>query len=69
MPTARKAHLVKQRKGRDPQISRDGVLEESLERFGKRDEYGKRVREWRKERDELRVKQDEDKNARRMQRN
>ena len=45
-------HLVEQQTEQSLQISRDNVLEESLNRFGKREEYEKRIKEWRKERDE-----------------
>ncbi|CAF9915269.1 hypothetical protein IMSHALPRED_002389 [Imshaugia aleurites] len=51
------AHLVGQQKEKNAQFSRDDVLEESLNRFGKREEYEKRVEGWRKERKELLAKQ------------
>ncbi|CAF9939350.1 MAG: hypothetical protein ALECFALPRED_008076 [Alectoria fallacina] len=52
------AHLVGQQKEKNIRLSRDGVLEESLNRFGKREEYEKRLEEWRKEREELLAKQE-----------
>ena len=52
------AHLVGQQTVKNAHFSRDGVLEESLDRFGKRKEYVKRVEEWRKEREELLAKQE-----------
>ena len=51
------AHLVGQQKEKNAQFSRDDVLEESLNRFGKREEYEKRVEGWRQERKELLAKQ------------
>ena len=52
------AHLVGQQKEKNALISRGSVLEESLNRFGKREEYEKRVEEGRKEREELLIKQE-----------
>lgn len=52
------AHLVGQHKEKNGQLSREGILEESLHKFVKREEYEKRVEEWRDERDELRAKQE-----------
>ena len=52
------AHLVGHQTMTDTDCLRDGVLEESLGRFGKREEYVKRVEEWRKEREELLAKQE-----------
>ena len=52
------AHLVGQQKEKNALISRGSVLEESLNRFGKRKEYEKRVEEGRKEREELLIKQE-----------
>ena len=51
------AHLVGQQKKENAQLSRAGVLEESLNRFGKREEYNVRVGMWRMEREELLAKQ------------
>lgn len=50
-------HLVRQQTEHSVQISRDNVLEECLNRFGKREEYEKRIKNWRKEREELLAKQ------------
>lgn len=52
------AHLVGQQKEMNVQLSRDSVLEESLNKFGKRKEYEKRVEGWRKERGDLLAKQE-----------
>ena len=52
------AYLVGQQKEKNVQCSRDDVLEESLNKFGKREEYEKRLEEWRKEREELLAKQE-----------
>lgn len=52
------AHSVEQQTVKHAHFSRDGVLEEALDRFGKRTEYAKSVEEWRKEREELRAKQE-----------
>ncbi len=52
------AHLVGQQKEINVQLSRDSVLEESLNKFGKRKEYEKRVEDWRKERGDLLAKQE-----------
>lgn len=51
-------HLVGQQKQKNAQLSRNDVLEVSLNRFGKREEYEKRFEEWRKERGELLAKQE-----------
>ena len=50
-------HLVRPRTEQSVQISRDKVLEECLNRFEKREEYEKRIKDWRKEREELVAKQ------------
>lgn len=52
------AHLVGQQKEKNAQLSCEGILQESLSRFGKREEYENRVEEWRKEREELLAKQE-----------
>ena len=51
-------HFVGQQNDKNTQSSRDDVLEELLNRFGKREGYEKRVEEWRKERKELLAKQE-----------
>ena len=51
------AHLVGRQKEKNALFSRDGVLDESLDRFGKREEYEKRLQEWRNEREKLLAKQ------------
>ena len=50
-------HLVRLQTEQSVQISRDNVLEECLNRFGKRGDYEKQVKDWRKEREELLIKQ------------
>lgn len=50
-------HLAGQQKKKNAQLSRAGVLEESLNNFGKREEYEIRVGMWRRERAELLAKQ------------
>lgn len=52
------AHLLEQQKEKKAQLSREAVLEEALNRFGKRDEYEERLEGWRKERRELLAKQE-----------
>ena len=52
------AHFVGQQNKKNAQSSRDDVLEESLNEFGKREYYEKRVEEWRKEKKELLAKQE-----------
>ncbi|KAL9138191.1 MAG: hypothetical protein Q9175_000567 [Cornicularia normoerica] len=47
-----------QQKEQNAQISRDSVLEDSLNKFGKRKDYEKRVEKWRKEREGLQAKQE-----------
>ena len=44
------AHLLEQRKDKNTDFSRDDVLQESLDRFGRREEYELRIEEWRGER-------------------
>ena len=46
------AHLLEQRKDINTEFLRDDVLEESLDRFGRREEYELRIEEWRGERKE-----------------
>ena len=50
-------HLVRLQTEHSVQISRDNFLEECLNRFGKREDYEKQIKDWRKEREELLAKQ------------
>lgn len=51
------AQLVAQQRDKNAHFSREYVLKEALNRFGKREEYERRGEEWTKERDRLLTKQ------------
>lgn len=50
--------FIKTRGGRDARLTREDVQEVALERWGKRADFDKRVEEWRKERGDLKKKQE-----------